>query len=134
MKIKFYNYELMGTTMSYQHPLIMKFIDELNTDDFEQINNQLKEKFNLDGPQYGTTTIDTKTIALLNITKEEIIHTIQDNKNTIYNKDFKNIISRINTHNKNNSNTDLYMLKIFFELSIRAKSKYISLYLQSKEL
>ncbi len=134
MKINFYNYDLIGRTMRLQHPFIMKFINELDTDDFEQINNQLKEKFNNDGPQYGTITIDTKTIALLNITKEEILNTIQDNKNTIYNKDFKKIISRINTYNKNNLNTDLYMLQLFFEYSIRAKSEWISLYLQSKEL
>ena len=134
MKINFYNYELIGRTMKLQYPLIMKFINEQDTDNFEQINIRIKEKFNSDGPQYGTITIDTKTIALLNPTKEEILITILDNKNTIYNKDFKRIITRIKSYNINNTYTDLYMLQLFFEYSIREKTEWISLYLQSKEL
>ena len=136
MKINFYNYDLIGSTLSYQYPLIIKFIDEQDTDDFEQINKRLKEKFNSYGPEYGKIKINTKTIALLNLTKEETksLFPIEENNNNIYNRDFKRIITRINTQNKNNSNTDLYMLKTFFERSIRAKSEYISLYLQSKEL
>ena len=136
MKINFYNYDLIGRTMSYQYPFIIKFIDEQDTDNFEQINKRLKEKFNSHGPQHGLITIDTKTIALLNLTKEETksLFPIEENNNNIYNRDFKRIITRINTQNKKNSNTDLYMLKTFFEFSIRAKSEYISLYLQSKEL
>ena len=136
MKINFYNYDIIGRTMRLQHPTIMKFIEEQDTDDFEQINVLLKEKFNSYGPKFGTITIDTKTIALLNLNKEETksLFLIQENNNNIYNKDFKRIITRLNTYNKNNPNTDLHMLKIFFELSIRAKSEYISLYLQSKEL
>jgi len=136
MKINFYNYDLIGKTMSYQYPLIIKFIDEQDTDDFEQINKRLKEKFNSHLPQHGLITIDTKTIALLNLTKEETksLFSIEENSNNIYNRDFKKIITRIKTQNKKNSNNDLYMLKTFFEFSIRAKSEYISIYLQSKEL
>lgn len=136
MKINFYNYDIIGRTMRLQHPTIMKFIEEQDTDDFEQINVLLKEKFNSYDTKLGTITIDTKTIALLNLNKEETksLFLIQENNNNIYNKDFKRIITRLNTYNKKNPNTDLHMLKIFFELSIRAKSKYISLYLQSKEL
>jgi primase-polymerase (primpol)-like protein len=136
MKINFYNYDIIGRTMRLQHPIIMKFIEEQDTDDFEQINVLIKEKFNSYDTKFGTITIDTKTIALLNLNKEETksLFLIQENNNNIYNKDFKRIITRLNTYNKKNPNTDLHMLKIFFELSIRAKSKYISLYLQSKEL
>jgi hypothetical protein len=136
MKINFYNYDIIGRTMRLQHPTIMKFIEEQDTDDFEQINVLLKEKFNSYDTKFGTITIDTKTIALLNLNKEETksLFLIQENNNNIYNKDFKRIITRLNTYNKKNPNTDLHMLKIFFELSIRAKSEYISLYLQSKEL
>jgi len=122
--------------MRLQHPFIMKFIEEQDTDDFEQINVLLIEKFNSYDTKFGTITIDTKTIALLNLNKEETksLFLIQENNNNIYNKDFKRIITRLNTYNKKNPNTDLHMLKIFFELSIRTKSEYISLYLQSKEL
>jgi primase-polymerase (primpol)-like protein len=136
MKINFYNYDIIGRTMRLQHPTIMKFIEEQDTDDFEQINVLLKEKFNSYDTKFGTITIDTKTIALLNLNKEETksLFLIQENNNNIYNKDFKRIITRLNTYNKKNPNTDLHMLKIFFELSIRTKSEYISLYLQSKEL
>ena len=136
MKINFYNYDIIGRTMRLQHPFIMKFIEEQDTDDFEQINVLLKEKFNSYDTKFGTITIDTKTIALLNLNKEETksLFLIQENNNNIYKKDFKRIITRLNTYNKKNPNTDLHMLKIFFELSIRAKSEYISLYLQSKEL
>jgi hypothetical protein len=136
MKINFYNYNITGRIMRLQHPLIMRFINEQDTNDFEQINILLKEKFNLDGPQCGTITIDTKTIALLNLTKEEIksLFPIEENNNYIYNKEFKRIITRLNTYNKKNTNTDLYMLQLFFKYSIRTKSDYISLYLKSKEL
>jgi hypothetical protein len=114
----------------------MKFINEQHTNDSEQINILLKEKFYIDSPQHGKITIDTKTIALLNITKEEIksLFPIEENNNYIHKKDFKRIINRINTYNKKNSNTDLYILQLFFNYSIRTKTEYISLYLQSKEL
>ena len=92
MKINFYNYDLIGKRLSYQYPLVMKFIEEQDTDDFEQLNNLIAQKFNRFGPAYGNITIDTKTIALLKLNKEEIKLTIQDNLNTIYNKDFKKII------------------------------------------
>lgn len=136
MKINFYNYELIGRTMKFQYPLILKFIDEQDTDDFEQINIRIKEKFNSDGPQYGTITIDTKTIALLNPTKEEIksLFPIEENNNYIYNKDFKKIITKLKSYNKKNPNTDLYMLQLFFDYSVKTKTEWISLYLQSKEL
>ena len=134
MKINFYNYDLIGKRLSYQYPLVMKFIEEQDTDDFEQLNNLIAQKFNHYGPENGYITIDTKTIALLKLNKEEIKLTIQDNLNTIYNKDFKKIILKINAHLKNNPNKDLSLLKSFFQFSLRAKSEYISLYLKCKEL
>jgi hypothetical protein len=102
MKINFYNYDIIGRTMRLQHPPIMKFIEEQDTDDFEQINVLLKEKFNSYDTKFGTITIDTKTIALLNLNKEETksLFLIQENNNNIYKKDFKRIITRLNTYNK----------------------------------
>jgi hypothetical protein len=63
----------------------MKFIEEQDTDDFEQINVLLKEKFNSYDTKFGTITIDTKTIALLNLNKEETksLFLTQENNNNI---------------------------------------------------
>ena len=134
MKINFYNYDLIFKRMSRNHFSLIKFIDEQKTNDFEHLNLLIKEKFNTYGPELGHIIIDTKTIALLNLTKEEIKFLLKEDNNTIHNKDFKKIIQRINTQIKNKPNTDLHMLEMFFKFSIRAKSEYITLYSKNNNL
>ena len=134
MKINFYNYDLIFKRMSRNHLSLIKFIDEQKTNDFEHLNLLIKEKFNTYGPEFGHIIIDTKTIAILKLTKEEIKFLLKEDNNTIYNKDFKKIIQRINTQIKNKPNTDLHMLKMFFKFSIRAKSEYITLYSKNNNL
>ena len=120
--------------MSRNHFSLIKFIDEQKTNDFEHLNLLIKEKFNTYGPEFGHIIIDTKTIAILKLTKEEIKFLLKEDNNTIYNKDFKKIIQRINTQIKNKPNTDLHMLEMFFKFSIRAKSEYITLYSKNNNL
>jgi hypothetical protein len=134
MKINFYNYDLIFKRMSRNHLSLIKFIDEQKTNDFEHLNLLIKEKFNTYGPEFGHIIIDTKTIAILKLTKEEIKFLLKEDNNTIYNKDFKKIIQRINTQIKNKPNTDLHMLEMFFKFSIRAKSEYITLYSKNNNL
>lgn len=120
--------------MSRNHLSLIKFIDEQKTNDFEHLNLLIKEKFNTYGPELGYIIIDTKTIAILKLTKEEIKFLLKEDNNTIHNKDFKKIIQRINTQIKNKPNTDLHMLEMFFKFSIRAKSEYITLYSKNNNL
>lgn len=119
--------------MSYNHHSLIKFIDEHKTNDFEQLNSLIKEKFKTYAPELGYITIDTKTIALLKLTKEEIKILLKEDNNTIHNKDFKTIIQRINTQIKNKPNIDLHLLRTFFKFSLKAKSKLITLYLKNNE-
>lgn len=119
--------------MSRNHLSLIKFIDEQKTNDFEHLNLLIKEKFNTYAPELGHIIIDTKTIALLKLTKEEI-KLLKDDNYTIYNKDFKKIMQRINAHIKNKPNTKLRMLEMFFKFSIRAKSEYITLYSKNNNL
>lgn len=133
MKINFYNYDLISKRMSHNHHSLIKFIDEQKTNDFEQLNSLIKEKFKTYAPELGYITIDTKTIALLKLTKEEIKILLKEDNNTIHNKYFKTIIQRINTQIKNKPNTDLLLFETFFKFSLKAKSKSITLYLKNNE-
>ncbi len=133
MKINFYNYYLIGKRMKYIFPLMMDFIEEQETTEHEEIQKLLKEKFPY-GAEHGMTSIDTRTIALLNLSKEELLSTItHDGFSYIYYKDFKKTIQRINEYNKLHYNTNLAQLLIFFKCSYKAKSESIAFCLQSKE-
>jgi hypothetical protein len=134
MNITFYNYDLIAKRMNYTFPLIMDFIEENKSKGIEETIFLIINKFPY-GAEHGKLTINTNTLNLLNPTKEEIksIIKIEENQTLIYNKDFKKIIKRIDTLNTYN-NVNLSMLKLFFKCSLNAKTKYISLYLKSKEI
>ena len=131
MNITFYNYDLIAKRMSYTFPLIMDFIEENKSKGIEETIFLLINKFPY-GAEHGKLTINTKTLNLLNPTKEEIksIIKIEENQTLIYNKDFKKIIKRIDSQN----NPKLLMLKLFFQTSLRAKTEHISIFLKSNEL
>ena len=109
----------------------MDFIEENKSKGIEETIFLIINKFPY-GAEHGKLTINTKTLNLLNPTKEEIksIIKIEENQTLIYNKDFKKIIKRIDTQ----KNPKLSMLKLFFQTSLKAKTEYISLYLKSNEL
>lgn len=136
MKINFYNYDLIGKRMNRIHPFLIKYIDEHETDNFEHLNNLIKEKYNSYGAEFGMITIDTKTLAKLKITKEEIksITTNEGSHSYIHNKDFKTIIQRINKHIEKSYDVNLSILKLFFKCSLNNKSEYIYFNLQSNEI
>jgi len=136
MKINFYNTDIQGKRMNQHHHQITKFMEENQHLDFEQRYNMIKEKFNYTQPQNGFVSINTKTIALLKLTKEEIksLALKEENYQYIYNKDFKKIIQRIKKYNKNKKNKELLEFELFFYFSIIEKTEFITLFLQSKEL
>ncbi len=136
MKINFYNYDLIGKRMNRVHPFLIKYIDEQETDNFEHLNNLIKEKYNSYGAEFGMITIDTKTLSTLKITKEEIksITTNKNNQSYIHNIHFKTIIKRINKHIEKNYDVNLSMLKLFFKCSLNNKSDSIIFNLQSNEI
>ena len=136
MKINFYNYDLIGKRMNHIHPFLIKYIDEQETDNFEHLNNLIKEKYNSYGAEFGMITIDTKTLAKLKFTKEEIksITTNNNNQSYIHNIHFKTIIQKINKHIEKNYDANLSMLKLFFKCSLNNKSDFITFNLQCNEI
>lgn len=136
MKINFYNYDLIGKRMNHIHPFLIKYIDEQETDNFEHLNNLIKEKYNPYGAEFGMITINSKTLAKLKFTKEEIksITTNNNNQSYIHNIHFKTIIQKINKHIEKNYDANLSMLKLFFKCSLNNKSDFITFNLQCNEI
>ena len=136
MKINFYNYNLIANRTNQIHFPLMKYIEENNHLDPDTLHQQIIEKFNPYGAEFGLLTINSKTLAKLKFTKEEIklITTNENSQTYIHNKHFKTIIQRINKHIEKNYDVNLSMLKLFFKCSLNSKSEYIYFNLQSKEI
>jgi hypothetical protein len=134
MKVNFYNNTLIAKRINQTHFPLMQYIEENKHLDFDTLDNQIKEKFNPYGAEFGLLTINSKTLAKLKITKEEIKLITTNNQTHIHNKHFKTIIQRINKHIEKNYDVNLSMLKLFFKCSINSKSEYIYFNLQSKEI
>ena len=130
MKINFYNYDLIGKKMSREHYQVVKFFEDNSHLDFNTLYQLAKEKFNPYGAKYGMLTIDTRTIGLLNVTKDELKSIIiNDGFSYILNKDFKKIIKRLN----NSQHPELKSLFSFFQYSFIEKSESISFCLKANE-
>lgn len=124
MNIQFNNYNLITKKQNLIWNLLLNFINEQHTNDrINQYNNNL---ISIHYTHHTTTTINTKTLALLNITKKEIKNIIkQDNIFFyIYNKDFKSIYKKLNSTN----HPDLNHLKIFFHTAIKTKTNLITIH------
>lgn len=136
MKINFYNYNLIAKRMNRIHFPLMKYIEENNHLNPDTLHQQIIEKYNSYGAEFGMITIDTKTLAKLKITKEEIksITTNKNNQSYIHNIHFKTIIQKINKHIEKNYDANLSMLKFFFKCSLNNKSDFIIFNLQCNEI
>ena len=124
MNIQFNNYNLIMKKQNLTWNLLLNFINEQHTnDEINQYNNNL---INTHFTHHITTTINTKTLALLNIPKKEMKNIIkQDNIFFyIYNKDFKLLYNKLNTTN----HPDLNHLKSFFHTAIKSKTNYITIH------
>ena len=109
MNIQFFNYEIISKRINnpYEH------------------NNDFTNN-----PTNGAILIDEKILLSLNINQQELKNILIHEKEItyIYNKDFEQIINYIKIQiNKKPVNNKLYELKMFFELSQKINSKYITL-------
>jgi hypothetical protein len=109
MNIQFFNYDIISKRINSPY----------------KYNNDFTNN-----PTNGAILIDEKILLTLNINQQELKNILIHEKEItyIYNKDFEQIINYIKIQiNKQPVNNKLYELKMFFELSQKIKSKYITL-------
>lgn len=109
MNIQFFNYDIISKRINCPYTY----------------NNDFKNN-----PTNGAILIDEKILLSININQQELKNILLHEKEItyIYNKDFEQLISNLKIQIKKQPiNNKLYELKMFFELSQKIKSEYITL-------